>query len=414
MSDVLTDSPEQRSEELPTYPMARSAGCPFAPPTDLLTLSLEKPLRRVRIWNGSTPWLVTGYDEARALFADPRVSVDDRWPNFPHWNEAMLAMVTTRERSVVTADGDEHTKFRRMQSKPFTYRRIEALRPKIQQITDEHIDAMLCGPRPVDLIDALALPVPSLVISQLLGVPYEDAPKFQEHAKVGLARYASADNAREGAIGMLKSLARLIETKMDEPAEDALSDLAEHVKAGDLTVREAAQAANGLLIAGHETTANMIGLGVLTLLEHPEELAALRNTDDPKVVANAVEELLRYLSIIHNGQRRVAAEDIEISGETIRAGEGIVIDLVPANWDPKVFNAPADFDVHRANAGQNIAFGHGRHSCVGQTLGRVELQIVFSTLFRRIPTLRLATSIDQIEFKNDRLAYGVYELPVAW
>jgi cytochrome P450 len=414
MSDMLTDSPVHSAEELPGYPMTRSAGCPFAPPAQLLALSAEKPLCRVRIWNGSTPWLVTGYDEVRALFADSRVSVDDRWPEFPHWNEAMLAMVKTRERSVVTADGEEHTKFRRMQSKPFTFRRIEALRPRVQQITDEHIDAMLAGPRPVDLVEALALPVPSLVISQLLGVPYEDAPQFQEHANAGLARYGSAADAREGAIGMLKSLARLIETKIDSPDEDALSDLAVHVKAGDLTVREAAQTANGLLIAGHETIANMIGLGVLMLLEDPEQLAEIRDTDDPAVVANAVEELLRYLSIIHNGQRRVAAEDIEIAGETIRAGDGIIIDLVPANWDPAAFENPSTFDVHRTNASQNVAFGHGRHSCVGQTLGRVELQIVFTTLFRRIPTLQLATSIDQIEFKNDRLAYGVYELPVTW
>lgn len=414
MSDMLTDSPTRSAEELPSYPMTRSSSCPFAPPARLLEVGGEKPLRRVRIWDGSTPWLVTGYDEVRALFADTRVSVDDRWPGFPHWNEAMLSMVNTRERSVVTADGEEHTKFRRMQSKPFTYRRIEALRPKIQQITDEHIDAMLAGPRPVDLIESLALPVPSLVISQLLGVPYEDAPRFQEHAKAGLARYASAEHARESAIGMLKSLARLVEAKMVEPTEDAVSDLAERVNAGELSLRQAAQAANGLLIAGHETTANMIGLGVLALLEHPDQLAVLREADDPHVVANCVEELLRYLSIIHNGQRRVATEDIDIAGEMILAGDGIIIDLVPANWDPAVFDEPAIFDVQRANASQNVAFGYGRHSCVGQTLGRVELQIVFSTLFRRIPTLHLATSIDQIDFKNDRLAYGVYELPVTW
>ena len=171
--------------------------------------------------------------------------------------------------------------------------------------------------------------------------------------------------------------------------------------------------ATGLLIAGHETTANMIGLGVLALLEHPDQLAIIRDTDDPKVVATAVEELMRYLSIIQNGQRRIAIEDIEISGETIRAGEGIIIDLAPANWDPKAFPHPDKLDLHRSDAAQ-LGFGYGRHQCVGQQLARAELQIVFPALFRRIPTLRLAKPIEEISFKHDRLAYGVYELPVVW
>jgi cytochrome P450 len=165
---------------------------------------------------------------------------------------------------------------------------------------------------------------------------------------------------------------------------------------------------------GHETTANLIGLGTVALLEHPQQLAVIRDADDPKVVANAVEELLRYLSIIHNGQRRVAIEDIDVGGEIIRAGEGIVLDLVGANWDSNAFAEPELLYLHRSNAGQNVAFGYGRHQCVGQQLARAELQIVFTTLFRRIPTLRLATTVDQIPFKDDRLAYGVYELPVAW
>ncbi|EUA51202.1 cytochrome P450 family protein [Mycobacterium xenopi 3993] len=179
-------------------------------------------------------------------------------------------------------------------------------------------------------------------------------------------------------------------------------------------MREAAQLGTGLLIAGHETTANMIGLGVLALLENPDQLTVLRDADDPKVIANAVEELLRYLSIIQNGQRRVAIEDIEIAGEVIRAGEGIIIDLAPANWDPNAFDEPERLYLHRSRAGQHVAFGYGRHQCVGQQLARAELQIVYHTLFRRVPTLKLAVPIQDIPFKHDRLAYGVYELPVSW
>lgn len=412
MSETITDT--IKASGVPEYPMTRSSGCPFAPPPDVLALAEAKPLSRVQIWDGSTPWLITGYEAVRSLFSDSRVSVDDRRPGFPHWNEGMLSTVHKRPRSVFTSDAEEHTRFRRMLSKPFTFKRVEGLRPVIQQITDEHIDALLAGPQPADIVTALALPVPSLVISQLLGAPYEDAEFFQHHANIGLARYATGEDTAKGAAGLSKYLANLVETKMDNPAEDAVSDLAERVKAGEISVREAAQLGTGLLIAGHETTANMIGLGVLALLQHPDQLAVFRDSEDPKVVANAVEELLRYLSIIQNGQRRVAIEDIEIAGETIRAGEGIIIDLAPANWDGNTFDEPDRLYLHRSKAGQHVAFGYGRHQCVGQQLARAELQIVFHTLFHRIPTMRLAVPVEEVPLKHDRLAYGVYELPVTW
>lgn len=408
MTDTLTDT------VVPEYPMHRSPACPFAPPPGVLELGAAKPLSRVRIWDGSTPWLITGYEVARALFADSRVSVDDRKPGFPHWNELMQSTVHKRPRSVFTSDAEEHTRFRRMLSKPFTFKRVEGLRGTIQKITDEHIDAILAGPRPADIVSALALPIPSLVISELLGVPYEDHELFQNNANIALGRYATAEDVFKGAAGNAKYLADLVRAKMDNPAEDAVSDLAERVKAGELDVREAAQLGSGLLSAGHETSANMIGLGVLALLQNPEQADLLRDTDDPKVIANAVEELMRHLSIIQNGQRRVALEDIGIAGEIIRAGEGIVIDLSPANWDAAVFPQPDRLDLTRENAREELGFGYGRHQCVGQQLARAELQIVFHTLLRRIPTLRLAIPFEEIPFKDDRLAYGVYSLPCDW
>lgn len=414
MSDTLAGASTAATSDGPEYPMARAAGCPFAPPPEVMELAQARPLSRVKIWDGSTPWLITGYEVARSLFSDSRVSVDDRRPGFPHWNEGMLSTVHKRPRSVFTSDAEEHTRFRRMLSKPFTFKRVEGLRPAIQQITDDSIDTLLAGPKPGEIVNTIALPVPSLVISQLLGVPYEDAEMFQHHANVGLARYAAAEDTMKGAMSLHKYLAQLVEAKMESPAEDAVSDLAERVKAGELSVKEAAQLGTGLLIAGHETTANMIGLGVLALLAHPDQAAVLRETDDAKVIANAVEELLRYLSIIQNGQRRVAAEDIGIAGETIRAGDGIIIDNAPANWDAKEFSEPDRLYLHRSGAGQHVAFGYGRHQCVGQQLARAELQIVFHTLLRRVPTLELAVPIEDVPLKHDRLAYGVYELPVTW
>ena len=411
MSETLTST--DVSAQIPEYPMERDPRCPFAPPPQMLRMNEVKPLSRVRIWDGSTPWLVTGHAVARELFADSRVSVDDRKEGFPHWNEHMLATVHKRPRSVFTSDAEEHTRFRRMLSKPFTFKRVEGLRPAIQQVTDECIDEILAGPQPADIVTKLALPVPTRVISEMLGVPYEDHEFFQHHANVGLARYATAEDGQKGAMSLAGYLIDLIKKKMENPAEDAVSDLAERVNAGEISIKEAAQLGTGLLIAGHETTANMIGIGVLALLENPGQAAALRDTDDPKFIANAVEELMRYLSIIQNGQRRIAVEDIEIAGETIRAGEGIILDLAPANWDARVYPEPDKLNLSRDASGQ-LGFGYGRHQCVGQQLARAELQIVFHTLLRRIPTLRLAVPIEEVPFKHDRLAYGVYELPVAW
>lgn len=399
--------------DVPDFPMPRADGCPFAPPPTALRLNSVSPLNRVRIWDGSTPWLVTGYEAIRSLFADARASVDDRKPGYPHWNEGMLATVHKRPRSVFTSDAEEHTRFRRMLSRPFTFKRVEALRPAVQRITDEHIDAILAGPKPADLVEGLALAIPSLVISEMLGVPYEDAEFFQEQANKGMTRYASAEDAAQGAGALAKYLANLVRSKIDDPSEDLVSDLAERVKSEEISVREAAQLATGVLIAGHETTAGQLGVSIVALLEHPDQAAMLRDADDPKVVAAAIEELLRYVSIIQTGQRRIAVEDIEVGGELIRAGEGIILDVAPANWDTHQFRNPDRLDLRRDD-GPHVGFGYGRHQCVGQQLARMELQIVLPTLLRRIPTMRLAVPIDELPFKHDALAYGLYELPVTW
>src|SRR6201992_1046619 len=211
MSDTLTTGTAETAADIPEYPMDRDARCPFAPPPQVLQMGAAKPLSRVRIWDGSTPWLITGHGVARELFTDSRVNVDDRIEGFPHWNEHMLSTVHKRPRSVFTSDAEEHTRFRRMLSKPFTFKRVEGLRPAVQKITDDHIDAILAGPQPADLVETLSLPVPSLVISQLLGVPYEDAEMFQHHANVGLARYATGEDTVKGAMSLHKYLAQLVE-----------------------------------------------------------------------------------------------------------------------------------------------------------------------------------------------------------
>ncbi|MER6945191.1 cytochrome P450 [Nonomuraea sp. NPDC000554] len=394
--------------DIPEFPMSRAARCPFDPPPELQAKQEEGPLAKVRLWDDSTPWLVTRYADQRALLADRRVSADVNRPGYPS-----SAPIRGGAFSFILMDDPEHARLRRMVTAPFAIKRVEALRPAVQEIVDELIDAMLAGPKPVDLVDAFALPVPSLVICALLGVPYGDHDFFQENSKTIINRTATPEQRADAAGRLTGYLDGLVGEKLAAPGDDLLSRLAERVKAGELSRPQAAQTGVLLLIAGHETTANMIALGTLALLEHPDQLALLRETDDPKQVAGAVEELLRYLNITHGGRRRVALEDIELAGQVIRAGDGLIMANDIGNRDPDAFPDPHRLDLRR-DARHHVAFGFGVHQCLGQPLARMELQVVYSTLYRRIPTLRLATDLDRIPFKHDGQVYGVYELPVTW
>lgn len=394
--------------QLPEYPMTRAPRCPFDPPPALRELQRDEPLSKVRTWDGSTAWLVTRYADQRALLADPRVSSDVNRPGYPLATPLRTGGGTI---GFILMDDPEHARLRRMVTAPFAIRRVRAMRPAIQRIVDDLIDGMLAGPRPVDLVEAFALPVPSLVICHLLGVPYSDHDFFQQSSRILIRRTASPDERGAAFQAVFGYLDDLIGTKIASPADDLLSDLAARVSAGELTRHEAAGTGVLLLIAGHETTANMIALGTLALLEHPDQLAVLRK--DPGTEDAAVEELLRYLTITHNGRRRVALEDIEVDGHTIRAGEGMILANDIGNRDPDAFDDPDSLDVRR-DARRHVAFGFGVHQCLGQPLARIELQVVYGTLYRRIPGLRLATGVEQVPFKHDGAIYGVYELPVTW
>jgi cytochrome P450 len=256
--------------------------------------------------------------------------------------------------------------------------------------------------------------VPSQVICHLLGVPYADHDFFQRRTRVLVRRDEAVERVIAAQDELTEYLEGVIAKKLAEPADDLLSKLArEHVATGELSRRDAALMAMLLVGAGHETTANMIALGTLALFEHPDQLAALRDTDDPALIAGAVEELLRYLTIVHSGRRRVALQDIEIVGQTIHAGDGIVLANDAANRDEEAFSDADRLDLHRDARG-HLAFGFGVHACLGQPLARVELQVAYGTLYRRIPGLRLAVALEQIPFKHDSNVYGVYELPVTF
>lgn len=396
----------------PAFPMARAADCPFDPPPKLRELQQEAPLTRVKVFDQDV-WLVTRYADQRTLLADPRLSSDVSRPGYPSPTAHAPQSGDGVGIGFILMDDPEHARLRRMVTAPFMIKRVEALRPAVQQIVDDLIDDLLAGPKPVDLMEAFALPVPSLVICALLGVPYADHDFFQDNSKSLINLKVAPQERAQAHENLGGYLYQLIGEKLENPGDDLLSGLAERVKAGELTREGAAGMGVLLLLAGHETTANMIALGTLALLEHPEQLAVLRETEDPKLVAGAVEELLRYLNITHNGRRRAVLEDIEFEGQVLRAGEGVIFANDIGNRDPSVFLDPDALDLTR-DARRHVAFGFGVHQCLGQPLARMELQVVYSTLYRRIPTLRRTAELDEIPFKHDGAAYGVHALPVTW
>jgi cytochrome P450 len=396
---------------VPSYPMRRE--CPFDPPPELGRMQAENPVSRVRLWDGSHPWLITGYDDQRAVLADQRFSADVTRPGYPHVTAASAAR-RKYSRSFISMDEPEHGRYRKMLTSTFMIKKVEALRPKIQRIVDGLIDDMLAAGPPADLVSAFALPVPSLVICELLGVPYADHDFFQRCSRVLVSSRSTPEQAIKTSDELRGYLTALLDRKNAEPTDDLLSRLVvEQLRTGGMTRSEIADMGLLLLIAGHETTANMIGLGTLTMLQHPDQLAELRETADPKLIASAVEELLRYLNIVHSGRRRVAVEDVEVGGQLIRAGEGVIVATDAGNRDAGAFPDPDVLDIHRP-ARHHVAFGYGVHQCLGQPLARVELQVVYGTLYRRVPTLRPAVPLEEIRFKHDMLVYGVHELPVTW
>ncbi|MGW3291787.1 cytochrome P450 [Streptomyces sp. NPDC001002] len=412
----MTEADLRPAPDEPVYDYQddRDAKCPFAPPPGLRALHDKGPVNRARIWDGSTPWLVTGHAAQRAILSDPRVSSDDKRAGFPYPNRAMAENAPHHPLTIFNADGVDHTRIRRMMTRPFTRPRMERLRPEIQRFTDDLIDRMLAGPKPVDLVTALSLPLPSLMICALLGVPYEDHDFFQEHSSFATRSDKTAEDDRRASEALGGYLARLIQQKTEDPGEDVLSDFAARVGEGELTLPEATLLAMILLIAGHETSANMITLGTALLLDNPDELGRLRAIDDTKDVAPAVEEILRYLTVAQYGQRRIADQDFAFEGADIKAGDGIVVPLPAGNWDPEAFPDPDKLDLTR-KASHHHAFGWGIHQCLGQQLARIELQVVYGTLYRRVPTLRLAVDRSELEFRPaDSLAFGIKELPVTW
>lgn len=309
-------------------------------------------------------------------------------------------------------DDPEHQRQRRMMIPSFTLKRAGGLRPAIQRIVDGLLDTMIEQGPPADLVPAFALPVPSMVICDVLGVPYADHEFFEEQSRRLLRGPTAADS--QGARDRLEEyLGGLVDAKarQSEPGDGVLDDLVhQQLSQGTLERADVVSLAVILLVAGHETTANMISLGTFTLLQNPGRLAELRA--DPALLPAAVEELMRMLSIA-DGLARVALQDIEIDGTTIRAGEGVFFSTSVINRDPGQYEEPDALDFHRPTR-HHVAFGFGIHQCLGQNLARAELEIALGTLLTRLPGLRLAAPAEKIPFKPGDTIQGMLELPVTW
>lgn len=394
-------------EEIPNFPMQRVS--PFDPPPAVLALLHDQPISRVRLWNGQESWLVTSYDDVKAVLTSKAFSSDVAKPGYP---KVSASLATFTEGLLNHMDPPDHDEYRRMLAPEFMVKRMERLRPEVQGIVDGLIDDMIEHGPPTDLVAGLAFPLPARVTCTMLGVPMDDEEFFVRCAETFLGGVASAEDAAAAARDLHAYLGELIDAKAADPTDDVLGYMAgEHVARGAISREALITIAQLLLIAGFDTTANMISLGLLTLMQHPDQLEMLKA--EPELIPPAAEELLRFLTITHRGRHKAAIEDVVIGGQLIRAGEGVIAAQDSANRDPAVFSDPDVLDVRR-EARHHLAFGHGVHQCIGAALARIELQVAYATVLRRMPNLALAVPLAEIAFKHDNAVYGINALPVVW
>jgi cytochrome P450 len=391
---------------------------PFDPDDELTRRRVEAPVSLVESPMGPIrfpAWLITRYEDVRAVLGDATT--------FNNSGEAVRTQVKAiagaeaaerlplgAQTSLIGCDPPDHTWLRRLVAPRFTVKRMLELRPRIEAIVTEHLDAMAERGTPADLVHEFALPVPSLVICELLGVPYEDRAEFQRRSRQQLNLEIDAAQRTAAFDESRAYMAELVRRQRVQRSDSMLGTLV-HEHGHELSDEDLAGLGSLLLIAGHETTANMLGLGTLLLLRHPDQLALLR--DDPGIADRAVEELMRYLSIVHNGVVRTATRDVTIGGKSIKAGEAVVCSLVSANRDQAVIGDPDVLDLTRRPT-SHVAFGHGVHHCLGAPLARLEMRAAFPALLRRFPTLRLAVPFEEVRFRTLSIVYGVWSLPVTW
>ncbi|MGW2230142.1 cytochrome P450 [Streptomyces formicae] len=387
-------------------PVERPSGCPFDPPAELARLRAERPLARLSFPDGHVGWLATSHAVARAVLSDSRFSSRYEFMHLPFETGFTGELPPAPVGDMTGMDAPEHTRYRRLLAGKFTVRRMALLGDRIERITADHLDAMERQGPTVDLVTAYAQPIPALTICELLGVPYDEHHFFQESTATVMSHSSTPEDVAAAMTAMHEYLGRLVVAKRAAPTDDLLSDLT----GSDLDDEELTGLAVFLLGAGLDTTANMIALGTFALLSNPDQFAALRA--DPGLADQAVEELMRYLTIAQLSARS-ALEDVELAGQVVRAGETVAVSMEAADRDPAKYPDPDVLDLRRKASGQ-LGFGHGIHQCLGQQLARVEMRAAFPALLTRFPTLRLAVPADEIPLRTGMNIFGVHRLPVTW
>jgi cytochrome P450 len=399
-----------QAPELPPLHMRRDT---FNPTAELREIRETDGVRTITSAFGMDVFLVTRHEDVKTVLSDHERFSNGRPPGFvvpgaPNIPEEEQA--SARAGNLLGLDPPEHQRLRRMLTAEFTIRRMKRLQERVVEIIDAQLDTMGKAGPPADLVASFALPIPSLVICELLGVPYDDRDDFQRRTArqldLSLPIPERMELQRQGRAYMRS----LVERARQQPGEDILGMLVrEH--GHELTNDELIGMASLLLLAGHETTSNMLGLGTLALLRHPDQLAAVR--DDPDAIGPAVEELLRWLSIVHSAIPRITSTDVEIAGVGIPAGRLVFVSLPSGNRDPEFIDSPEVLDIRRGAPG-HLAFGHGVHHCLGAPLARMEMRIAFPALLRRFPTLALAENFTDVPFRSFHFIYGLKSLEVAW
>ncbi|MFD9895435.1 cytochrome P450 [Amycolatopsis sp. NPDC059027] len=401
--------------QMSPQPLPLNRRSPLEPPAGYSRLRAEAPVCPLALPDGNTGWLVSRFEEVSAALVHPAVSARRKF-------QTNVSSVTlTAEEWVASGFGEafigmdppEHTRYRRLLTGQFTVRRLKALEPRIERIVDEHLDAFVAAGPPGDLVAGFATPVPSLVMSELLGMSAEDSKRFQEHADVMQRFERTHDELLTAMTGMGTCMRELVRDKRAHPDDGLISALveAEPEDGVALTDEELVGIGNLLMIAGYATTSNMIGMGVLALLTHRPQWELLR--ERPELVERGVEEILRYLSVAPFGLPRTAKTDFELGGQQIRAGDPLVLSIESANRDADRFDDPDVLDVAREPR-RHVGFAYGVHQCLGQQLARLELRIAFGRLLQRLPGLRLAVPAGEVPMRDDMQIYGPHKLPVTW
>ncbi|WP_327228026.1 cytochrome P450 [Streptomyces platensis] len=363
-------------------------------------------LLKVRMTYGEPAWLVTRYAEARFVLGDQRFSrAEGARHDEPRQSEGR------QDSGILGMDPPDHTRLRTLVAKAFTVRQVEKLRPQVKQLAHELLDELEAAGPPADLVDRYALPIPVAVICRMLGVPAEDRPRFRVWSDAALSTSSLTAAEFDANMEELRAYMRqLIEEHRRAPQDDLMTALIDARDVNDrLSEVELVDLCVGILVAGHETTATQIPNFVLALLDHPGQLALLR--ERPELIGGAVEELLRFVPLGSGAsQARYATEDVEVGGTLVRAGTPVLVAVGAANRDALRFDAPGTLDISRTGM-QHLGFGHGVHHCLGAPLARLELQEAIGALITRFPDLRLA---GDVVWKSEMLVRGPRVMPVGW